>query len=199
MPKKKNLVLSVLSAVILLITCDPCWSQTTDHQVPILATSIRGKECHHGLQHQPNGPFAVMVFCEDALGTYLAVMCYDPGPCNKSEYSDGTIRFSGWQIDNRVWQENPWTSDVDSFAWSLDGKSLFIGTSDIYGAGGMYQLNLEQRKSKQIMPKKQIVSVDEPGAGYSIVSINRNGSALNYRLIDHDDNDTPVLQLSVGE
>jgi len=176
---------NVLCLLLLLLLVGPASTQEPSHaknQSQNLLLSVRGRDCHHGLHHQPNGPFAVLVFCEDAIGTYIALVCYDADGCEKAEYPDGVTRFEGWENADRVWQENPWTSDVDSIAWSPDGKSLFVATSEIYGAGGLYQLNLEARKSVQLLPANKKVSLDATGPGYSIVSISGDGRDLSYRL-----------------
>lgn len=149
------------------------------------AISIRGGKCPHGLHPQPNGPFAAMVFCEDALGAYVAVVYNDPM----------TIpRFERWSLDDRMWQERNWTSDADSFAWSPKGESLFIATGDVYGSGALYQLELKQRKVVQLLPRENAVSVDNPGPGYSLISISKDGRSLSYQLHSQEESNPPVTQ-----
>src|SRR3990172_868992 len=90
-----------------------------------------GGACPHGLHLQENGPFAVLVSCEDALGNYLGVIHY--GPLG--------VPVSGkWSLGDRFWQEKQWAQDVTAYAWSSDGKHLYVSTSEIYGEGGIYQL-----------------------------------------------------------
>ncbi len=69
--------------------------------------NFSGESCPHGLHHQPNGAFEVIVFCEDALGTSLAVVCYDAGKCDRLlDVKSGEAM--GWEIADRVWQQAPW-------------------------------------------------------------------------------------------
>lgn len=187
---------SILCLILLLLLVVPASAQEPAQSKSLsqaLVISVRGRDCHHGLHHQPNGPFAVIVFCEDAAGTFVALVCYDANGCEKGVLPDGTTRFEGWENDNRVWQENPWTSDVDSIAWSPDGKSLFIATSEIYGSGGLYQLDLEARKFSQLLPANKKVSLDATGPGYTIVSVSKDGRELRYHVQESD----KILRLSV--
>ena len=95
---------------------------------------------------QPNGPFAVMYFCEYAQGNYIGVIYYDrmKGPIN-----------SAWKISERIWQGSEWSSDVNNFAWSPSGKYLYVATADVYGNGGLFELNLLEKTSKTIFPLKE--------------------------------------------
>jgi hypothetical protein len=143
-----------------------------------------GTACRQGVHRQPNGPFAVIAFCEDALGSYVAVVCYKPGACEKAEYPDGTIRFAGWSYQSRTWQQDPWTSDVTALAWSPDGKYLYVSTSEIYGSGALYLLNLEERTFRQLLPTGETVSDNNPGDGYEITAIDADGHHLRYETGD---------------
>ncbi|MDR3431349.1 MAG: hypothetical protein P4L95_05490 [Rouxiella aceris] len=143
-----------------------------------------GNACRQGIHHQPHGPFAVIAFCEDALGAYIAVACYNPGVCKKSELPDKTIRFDGWSFQSRTWQQDPWTSDVTAFAWSPDGKYLYVSTSEIYGSGGLYALNLEKRTFRQLLPTGGNVSGNHPADGYEIGAIDADGNHLHYLIGD---------------
>src|SRR5271169_1749710 len=95
-----------LTSLLLLQFVVPGHAQEVSHvqSTSKLVMSVRGRDCHHGLQHQPNGPFAVITFCEDAMGTYIAVVCYDADGCEKSDFPDGSTRFAGWDNTRRVWQ-----------------------------------------------------------------------------------------------
>lgn len=138
------------------------------------------KGCRPGLYHQPNGPFTVMVFCEDALGSYIAVICQDAGKCENFRRPNDD--HGPWELDDRIWQAKPWAADVLSFAWSADGKSLYVSTSQIYGTGGLFQLDLERRTAHQILPSNKPASSEDPGPGYLIVSIDENKKILNYSV-----------------
>lgn len=162
-----------------------------------IAQKISGQKCNHGLLQQPNGPFAVTVFCEDALGTYIGVICYAAGKCERSEYPDGSIRFEGWALNNRFWQEKIWASDVDSIAWSPNKKSLFVATGRIYGSGSLYQLDLEKRKVKQLLPIKSETSTSNPGPGYSIINLSNDGRTLSYKIQQPDGKVANTLKLAI--
>lgn len=128
---------------------------------------------------QPNGPFAVFVFCEDAVGTYIAVSCYDVEVCEQSTYPDGSVRFEGWKLYDRFWQEKDWATDVTSFAWSPDGKYLYVATSYIYGTPALYKLDLEARRSTELLKN------DAPASVF-ITGIDPKGQYLYYRLGDNN-------------
>jgi hypothetical protein len=109
---------------------------------PGQVVSLEGA-CPHGVHLQENGPFAVLVSCEDALGSYLGVM----------HYGRLGVPVSGkWSLGDRFWQEKPWAQDVTAYAWSSDGKNLYVSTSGIYGEIGIYQLDLPNRTSRRIYP-----------------------------------------------
>jgi hypothetical protein len=117
--------------------------------------------CAPGLHSSPTGPFAVMIYCEDALGDHLAVIYAAPigAPVDES---------GKWSLKNRYWFDPLWASDITGFKWSSDGHELFVSTSGIYGSGGLFKLDLFKRKSTQLLPKGKPVSVNKPGPGYSI-------------------------------
>jgi hypothetical protein len=156
------------------------------------AIDVYPSKCIHGIQQQPKGSFAAMVFCDDAAGTHIGVICYDAGVCQKSEYPDGN-RFDGWALDNRFWQTSTWGLDVTNFVWSQDNKYLFIATNSIYGSGGLYQLDLERRIEKQLLPINKSVSSGSPGSGYSIISLSKDGKSLTYKA----ENETKIRTLKL--
>jgi len=118
-------------------------------------------DCPTGLHRQPNGPFAVVLFCEDALGTYLAVVYLDPIGAPLTENGK-------WDLNNRYWHEPIWGSDVTGFQWSKDGTKLLVSTQGVYGAGGFFELDLRGRTFTQRLPKGAPVSIEKPGPGYTI-------------------------------
>jgi hypothetical protein len=86
----------------------------------------------------------VILFCDDAAGSHIGVVCYEPG-CESSGETPGP-----WQLYDRFWQEDKWASDVTAFAWDPNGQCLYVSTSGIYGSGDMYALNLVTRHAVQI-------------------------------------------------
>jgi hypothetical protein len=93
------------------------------------------------LKEQPNGPFALLVHCEDALGTYVTILFQDPmtNPVQNA-----------WKIEERTWYEKKWNSDVTSYMWTNDGKHLILATSGIYGVASVHKLSPFEKKSEVI-------------------------------------------------
>ena len=94
---------------------------------------------------QPDGPFAVMTFPEDALGMYIGVIWHD---------LLGSVigNDEPWGLSERFWQDYGWGADVINFAWSPDGKYLVVATSEIYNAGAVHALKLRGRIYRRIYP-----------------------------------------------
>ena len=117
--------------------------------------------CASGLHLPPKGPFAVMVYCEDALGVYLAVIHAKP-------IGAPAVQSGKWSLENRYWFDPVWASDVTGFKWAADGLKLLVSTSEIYGSGGLFELDLFNRKYTQILPEGAPVSINKPGSGYNV-------------------------------
>jgi hypothetical protein len=147
--------------------------------------------CSHGLNKQPNGPMAIINFCEDALGTYIALLYYDPmGAPSPTRFFKEVSKeeqehyYEVWSLDNRMWQEQIWGSDVTSYAWHPNGTKLFVATSNIYGSGSLYELDLLRKKYKQIAPEDKKHSIDNPGPGFLITGTTTE--VLSYQLLPWD-------------
>lgn len=98
---------------------------------------VAGPACKPGVHDQPHGPFALQIFCDDALGTNVAVLLKSLG-----------VPVAGpYDLGKRFWQGQKWSYDVTSYAWLPDGR-LLLATSVIYGAGAVYVLNVEKQKAK---------------------------------------------------
>lgn len=152
---------------------------------------IRDRDgCEHGLHRQPNGPMALLLFCEDAVGDYIGLVYYDlmeaPAPLHflrKLSEKDKMDFYKKWSLGNRMWQEPLWASDVTSYAWSPDETKLYVATSDIYGSGAFYELDLIRKVYKQIAPSDRKVTVIEPGPGYVITRIDNKKKKLFYKVV----------------
>jgi hypothetical protein len=149
--------------------------------------------CNHGLHKQPNGPMAVILFCEDALGTYIGLVYYDtmgsPVPdrfYEKLSETEKETYYKIWSLENRMWQNPLWASDVTSYAWGLDGTKLYVATSQIYGSGALYELDLVRRKHKQLAPTGKESKLDKPGLGYLITRMDKVQNKLSYTLWPSD-------------
>src|ERR1700694_129004 len=64
---------------------------------------------------QPAGPFAVLLYREDALGNYLAVVYADPIG------APSTSGLQRWTLDDRYWHDPIWGASVTAYRWSIDG------------------------------------------------------------------------------
>lgn len=100
--------------------------------------AVAGPSCKDGVHKQPRGPFGVYVFCDDALGTNIAVF-----------YPQlGDPRYEKWTLTRRFWQDAPWSADVHSLGWVPNRNLLVVTTSEIYGAGSVFLLDLEKQTSE---------------------------------------------------
>jgi len=106
--------------------------------------NLPAEKCKHGLVFQPNGPFAVMLFCEDALGDHIGIIYY--------RYME-VPREGKWRLTDRFWQHKEWGANVTALAWDNTGKFLIVTTSSIYGSGGVYCLDLMNRKATKLFPQ----------------------------------------------
>lgn len=112
---------------------------------------VSPRSCTHGLHAQPNdGPFSVFVFCDDALGVNIGVILTEPGSGPGKLKLEGTKTWDKWNNTDRFWQDSTWAADVTSFAWSPSYRYLYIATSAIYGDGGVFKLDLKNKKSSRI-------------------------------------------------
>lgn len=100
----------------------------------------------------PTKRSGVMVFCDDALGTTIGVVATDLPKSDELE--------AGWQQERRFWQDEAWCINVTSLGWSEDGRFLFVATSDTYGSGNIYQLDLEKRRAAVIFPVKRDATLE---------------------------------------
>jgi hypothetical protein len=118
-------------------------------------------KCVSAVYPHPKSPFAVALFCEDALGTYMSVIHLGSIGAPASENRR-------WTLENRHWYDSLWSSDITGFKWAKDGLSITVSTSPIYGSGGYFEINLRSRTVKQLLPEGVTVSVANPGPGYDI-------------------------------
>jgi hypothetical protein len=101
---------------------------------------------HGTIIKQPNGPFAVMLFNEFALGSHIGIIYYQ-------QMANPAV--GKWWISERFWQDKPWRDCVTSFAWSHDGRHLYVGTSEVYGDGGSFKINLFNKSYTRLYPKEE--------------------------------------------
>lgn len=103
---------------------------------------MTGSSCVHGPSQQPNGHFVAFVFCDSALGTNLGIIL--------SRLTSEIDTTGGWGIDQRFWQSGPWVTDVTSIAWDPFSNKLYVATAETYGDGGVFVLDLLNRKHERI-------------------------------------------------
>jgi hypothetical protein len=129
----------------------------------------------HRIIRQPNGPFAAMIFDEDALAIHLCVIYYDHmgGPINEK-----------WDISERAWCSRKWGSDITSLYWCPNRKCLYIGTSLVYGDGGVFRLDLYNKKFTKIYPPSELSPTGKEGKKYvsSTEIIGATKDKLNIRV-----------------
>ena len=126
-------------------------------------TQVHAKVCPQGVHEQPNGIFAIYVFCDDALGTNVTVFLDKMGAPIHQDYNLG----------NRFWQNQEWAFDVMSFAW-LPNNKLLLSTSAIYGTGAVYLLDPSQKSSKVLL------KID--GALIEIISVKNKLINVRYQV-----------------
>lgn len=111
------------------------------------------KVCKQGLYQQPaGGPFSVFLFCDDALGSNIGVVNTSGGAGPGKIQLPQPKTWDKWEVNDRFWQQADWATDVTSFAWSPDLKFLYVGTSEVYGTGALYKLDLVKRTYKKLLP-----------------------------------------------
>ena len=103
--------------------------------------NVYPKVCKEGLHKQPKGQFAVYAFCDDALGTNIAV----------TNLQQGGSQFEKWPLSKRFWQGQSWSLDVSSIGWVPNKNFLVLATSGIYGEGAIFLLDLEHQKSRILL------------------------------------------------
>ena len=105
-------------------------------RTPHTARLVTAHPCEPGLYRQPDGgPFAAILFCDDALGSNLGLVCYAGAPCNRPP----------WDVTNRFWQGPKWAADVTAFAWDPNNTCLYVSSEAVYGEGDVYALDLPNR------------------------------------------------------
>ena len=122
---------------------------------------------------QPNGPFAAMIFDEYALGIHLCIIFYD---------QMGMPSNGKWSISDRTWCNEKWGSDITSIYWCPNGKRIYVGTSSVYGDGGVFRLDLYTKAFKKVYPSEDLLSTGKQGKRYVSSSEIVEASKTNLRL-----------------
>jgi hypothetical protein len=131
---------------------------------PAKIESISGRTCKSGSHAQPLGPFGVYVFCDDALGTNIAVF-----------YPElGDPRYEKWTLTRRFWQDGPCSADVSALGWVPGRNLLVVATSEVYGTGAVYLLDLEKQTYTELG------STNDCGSSITALSKSSVTVALNH-------------------
>ncbi|PTY38443.1 hypothetical protein BGP77_12080 [Saccharospirillum sp. MSK14-1] len=115
--------------------------------------------CEPGVYDQPDGDFALYVFCDDAAGTNVAAFVKDYGRYVRPPYREA----------ERFWQDASWGTDVLGFFWVPNRNELLIKTSPIYGTGTLYLLELESQTSKALYESSDEFCVTNINVGVNAV------------------------------
>lgn len=100
----------------------------------IKITNVSGQQCKDGIHTNPTSDFSIFVFCDDALGTNIAIFLSKLEIPLKKNYNLG----------DRFWQGQEWSRGVETFAW-LGSDRLLITTSAEQGLGGVYKVDAAKK------------------------------------------------------
>lgn len=112
---------------------------------------VTGKSLTHGLHSVANSPFSVYVFDADAIGEYIGVILTGVEGLVVEGLPD-----CKWGGPSLFWQDPLWASDVTGIAWSPSGWYLYVSTSEIYGDGGLFELDLAHQKATLVTPLPEV-------------------------------------------
>ena len=134
------------------------------------------KVCKQGEHKQPYGYFSVYVFCDDALGSNIAIFA-------REIHNPVLGPSANYDLGKRFWQGEPWSYDVVSFAW-LSESQLLLSTSGIYGSGSVYVLNLYEKKYKEIYKDPgAVIEIKEVGKDYVLIEMEGpNNTVIKKRI-----------------
>jgi len=130
--------------------------------------NVHGERCTQGLTPLQDSPYAIMMFCEDALGNYLSITYFR---------SMGAPVDGAWSLNNRHWQNEPWGLDVTSYYYVPAISALFISTSEHYGEGGIFRLDLHTRKFRKLTS-----DTAKEGKVFQFKSVDNQRHRLNYEV-----------------
>jgi hypothetical protein len=111
----------------------------------------------HKIIKQSNSPFAAIIFNENALAIHTCIIYYE----NMGSPVDGK-----WDISERTWCNRKWGSDITSLYWCPNGRCLYIGTSLVYGDGGVFRLDLYDKTFTKVYPSKSLSPTGKQGKKY---------------------------------
>lgn len=132
---------AALAASVVLAGC--AGSREGGRDQPLTARRLDEGGCDSTLHRAPTGPYAFLLTCEDALGAYGTVL---------RTGAIGAPLDGAWEIGQVAWHDPQWGSDLTSFMWGRDGNTLYVSTGIVYGTGGVYALQLRERRLVTLVP-----------------------------------------------
>jgi hypothetical protein len=154
---KNSMLVTTKSITVVASLCYLTASFSTANAQYLVQANVR--QCKHGLHYQPNsGPFAVFLFCDDALGSNIGVINVSKASNPGNKLKMPTDRQWKWWIDNRFWQDSTWSQDTSNFAWSPDLNFLFVASNNVYGNGGFYRLDLVTSETQRLLPSTDMAT-----------------------------------------
>ncbi len=108
-----KILLKLSTALLLFILLSVCLIADADSILDNKEVWIHAKDnCNQGLHKQPNGPMALLMFCDDALGVNAGLVYYDSpeGPVSIQFYKklseeEKKTYYKIWSLSNRMWQD----------------------------------------------------------------------------------------------
>jgi hypothetical protein len=142
-----------------------------------------GKNCVPGLHKQPaGGPFSVFLFCDDAAGSNIGIVNTSGGAGPGQIALPWPKTWDKWAPNNRFWQDPEWATDITSFAWSPDLRSVYVATAKVYGSGALYRLDLVTRTFEKLVPRTSESHDAERGRSAEITGIDKRTGEVSVSL-----------------
>lgn len=148
---------------------------TLEASVQIINVS---NDCQHGLQEFQNKPFAMYVFCDDAVGNQIGFIWTRAG------ISDDSIpqNQNKWSEADRFWQEKPWAQDVVDVAILKTKNVAIVSTENIYSQAGIWLLDLNTRSYKALPFQTKKFKISDVQTMLNIVSIDENNKKVHISI-----------------
>jgi hypothetical protein len=95
---------------------------------------------------------------------------------------------------NRFWQDRKWAADVINFAWSPSSRYLYVATSEIYGDGGYFKIDLRERTFECLIPKPNSKYNSQLRSGFyiKIKNIDKQEKEIVIDIFLYDSEETKV-------
>ncbi len=175
-------IASGIVAFAALSLATPAWLAQAKAPQESSGVPVSGRNCAAGPHVSPEGgPFAFFLFCDDALGTQMAVL----------SVSMSVPQAQAWSLADRVWQQAAWATDVVSVAWLEQGKALLVITGYVYGNASIYRLVLPTREVVRIFPSARVPTLasesekacsESVACDFELVSVDESAREVRVRV-----------------